>query len=169
MNNFKEIKANDIKENIFNTIGHDWMLVTAGNKEKSNTMTVSWGTMGILFNKPVVTIFIRPQRYTFGFLEKENTFTLSILPEEYRKALNICGKLSGRDCDKLQEAGIHSLGLESGNIGIDEARMIVECRKIYSDFLTEEKFSDKNISPAFFKDKDYHKAYIAEITRIWIK
>ena len=81
MNNFKEIKANDIKENIFNTIGHDWMLVTACNKEKSNTMTVSWGTMGILFNKPVVTIFIRPQRYTFGFLEKENTFTLSILPD----------------------------------------------------------------------------------------
>lgn len=170
MNKFTEIQATELKDNPFEVIGKDWMLVTAGDKERNNTMTASWGAMGILFNKPVVTIFIRPQRYTYEFLEAKDEFTLSVLPKEFRNAMNICGKKSGRDCDKMKEAGIHPLELESGNIGIEEARLVLECKKIYGNFFNPDAFYDKaNVEEKFFPNKDYHKVYIAEITKVWIK
>ena len=100
MKDFKELAATDLKDNVFDLIGKQWMLVTAGNKNKFNTMTASWGAMGILFNKPVAIIFIRPQRYTFEFLEEEKDFTLTVLPEQYRNALMVCGRKSGRDRNK---------------------------------------------------------------------
>ncbi len=92
---FTEIKPENIKENIFDMVGRQWMLVTAGNRDKFNTMTASWGGAGILWNKPVVFSFIRPQRYTFEFMEKNDCYTLSFYDESYRDALKICGSRSG--------------------------------------------------------------------------
>ena len=170
MNSFSEIKPTELKDNPFELIGKEWMLVTAGDKDKNNTMTASWGAMGILFNKPVAIIYIRPQRYTFEFLEQKDEFTLSVLPESKRDALNICGKKSGRDCDKMSEAGIKPLILESGNVGIEEARLIIECKKIYGNFFNPESFEDKDkVKSTFFPNNDYHKVYIAEITKVWTR
>lgn len=116
MENFEEIKPAAITENFIKLIGSDWMLVTAGQREHFNTMTASWGGVGFLWNKPVVFVFIRPQRYTFGFIEQEPMFTLSFFTEAYRSALQLCGTKSGRDTDKVAETGLTPMVTEKGNI-----------------------------------------------------
>jgi flavin reductase (DIM6/NTAB) family NADH-FMN oxidoreductase RutF len=90
MEDFRTISPGEMEDNVFKTIGSDWMLVTAGSRESFNTMTAAWGGMGFLWNKNVCFIFIRPQRYTYSFIEKAETFTLSFFDEEYRKIRQRC-------------------------------------------------------------------------------
>ena len=97
----KEIKPVEIKENLIDLIKNQWMLVTAGNTEACNTMTASWGFAGYIWNRPVAVTVVRPQRYTYQFMEKEDTFSLCFFDEEYRDALKLCGSKSGRDIDKI--------------------------------------------------------------------
>ena len=103
---FREIPFSELQINPMTLIGHEWMLVTAGNQEKGyNTMTASWGGLGVLWGQPAATVYIRPQRYTKEFVDREEYFTLSFLPEEYKPQLGICGSKSGRDMDKVKECG----------------------------------------------------------------
>ncbi|HOU68734.1 MAG TPA: flavin reductase [Paludibacteraceae bacterium] len=169
MENFKSINPKEINENAVKMIGDRWMLITAGKSDSFNTMTASWGTIGFLWGKPVVYIFIRPQRHTFGFVEKENEFTLSFFSEEYRKALNICGSTSGRDCNKVEKAGLSPIFTEKGNVSFKEANMVLECRKLYSDYIKPESFVDPSIVAQFYKANDFHKVYVAEITGVYQK
>ena len=74
---FKEIPVSEMEFNPFDKISKQWMLVTAGDKDSSNTMTASWGGVGIMWGKPVATVYIRPQRYTKEFIDKNEYFTLS--------------------------------------------------------------------------------------------
>ena len=106
MKNMTKIDPKQIDENVIRLIGSQWMLVTAGNPAHFNTMTASWGGLGFLWNRPVAFVFIRPQRYTFQFAEENSGLTLSFFGEEYRDALKICGSRSGRDTDKVAEAGL---------------------------------------------------------------
>ena len=92
---FKEVKAEELQFNPFTKIGKEWMLITAGTEEKYNTMTASWGGVGVIWGKDVVTAYIRPQRYTKEFVDANDTFTISFFPEGYKKALSLCG--SGGD------------------------------------------------------------------------
>ena len=87
---FKEIPLTDLQFNPFTKIGSEWMLITAGNEKKFNTMTASWGGMGVLWGKNVVTTYIRPQRYTKEFVDANDTFTLSFYGPQYKEALNFC-------------------------------------------------------------------------------
>ena len=91
---FTRISAEEIDQNIIKLIGKDWMLITAGGMDSYNTMTASWGQMGVLWNLPVAICFIRPQRYTYAFTEKEEYYTLTFFEKEYRPALNFCGSKS---------------------------------------------------------------------------
>ena len=84
---FGRIDPKELNQNVFSMIGEQWMLVTAGTAERCNTMTASWGGLGVLWGKPVATVYIRPQRYTLEFVEREDCFTLSFFGEEYRDAL----------------------------------------------------------------------------------
>ena len=102
---FKEIKPEELKENPFTMIGKDWLLITAGTKECCNTMTASWGGLGVMWGKPSATVYIRQSRYTKEFVDKEEYFTISVMEESYREALKLCGTVSGRECDKMKEAG----------------------------------------------------------------
>ena len=102
----KKLEVKDLKENFFETIGKEWMLVTAGTKEKFNTMTASWGGIGWLWNKPVAFVFIRPERYTYEFVEENDHLTLSFLGEENKKIHAVCGSKSGRNIDKVKETGL---------------------------------------------------------------
>ena len=102
----KKLEVKDLKENFFEAIGKEWMLVTAGTKEKFNTMTASWGGIGWLWNKPVAFVFIRPERYTYEFVEKNDYLTLSFLGEENKKIHAVCGSKSGRNMDKVKETGL---------------------------------------------------------------
>lgn len=165
---FREVKAEDLKINPFTTIGKDWLLVTAGDEKQYNTMTASWGGMGVLWRKNVVTIYIRPQRYTKEFVDKNDRFTLSVLGEEYRKALNLCGTQSGRDVEKFKEAGITPYFLD-GTTAVEEAQMIFVCRKMYHQWMKEECFDDEEADSLCYPDKDYHMMYVAEIEKVLVR
>ena len=102
----KAINPNEIKDNFIELIGKEWMLVSAGDKEKFNMMTASWGGVGVLWNRPVVFAFIRPERYTREFIDAKNEFTITFLGPEHRKAHSICGSKSGREIDKVAATGL---------------------------------------------------------------
>ena len=167
--NIEKINPKEIDENVIRLIGDEWMLVAAGDREKFNMMTASWGSMGFLWNKPVVMVFVRPQRYTFEFTEKGDTFTLSFFDESCRKALNVCGSVSGRDTDKVKESGLTPYFTEAGNPAFEEASLVLECRKLYADFLKEEAFAEPKIVDAQYGQKDFHKMYVAEIINAWVR
>ena len=169
MEGFETIEAGKLSENFIRLIGQEWMLVTAGESGRFNTMTASWGGIGYLWNKPVAFVFIRPQRYTFGFMEAQDGFTLSFLGENNREALNICGTLSGRDVNKVEQAGLTPVFSASGQVAFAEARYIVECKKMYAGFLDPEAFLDPILIDKFYPEKDFHKMYIAEVVKVWKK
>ena len=163
---FKEISPYDI-ENAMKLIGRDWMLVSAARDGKVNTMTASWGTMGVLWNRAVCTVFIRPQRYTYEFAEVTDTLTLSFFDESYREALRFCGTKSGRDYDKFKETGL-SYTLDDGAPIINEARLIIRCKKLYADDLKEGCFLDEE-PLVNYKAKDFHRFYICEIEKVLMR
>lgn len=162
-NLFNKTDIKHLKDNFFKVIDDEWMLITAGSREKFNMMTASWGTMGILWNKPIAICFIRPQRYTFQFAERSAFYTLSFFRPSEKKILNICGSRSGRDIDKIKETGLIPLITEMGNIGYKQARMVIECRILYTDYLEGDHFVIPEVAQRNYPTKDFHKFYIGEI------
>ena len=96
--------------NPFTKIGKEWMLISAYDEKRTdkkiNTMTASWGGVGVLWGKNVFFCFVRPQRFTKEFIDAQDTVTLSFFGEEYKEALTKCGRISGRNCDKITDAGL---------------------------------------------------------------
>ena len=164
---FQEIDVTKLEQNPFQLIGKDWALVTAGTADKFNTMTVSWGNMGVMWNKNIVTAFIRPQRYTHEFLEALDTFTVSFYGEEMRNALAFCGKMSGRDVDKAAKTGLKPV--EDGeHIYFEQAKLVFLCKKIYRDRIRPEGFLADYIASSY-PEKDYHDIYMGEILKAYIQ
>ena len=163
----ERIDMRDLNDNVFETIGKEWMLVTAGNEEKFNMMTASWGCLGWLWNKPVAVVFIRLERYTHQFIEENDTLTLQFLgnSEKAHLAYNFCGSKSGRDFDKAHEAGLTPVTLEGGEVTFEEARLTLVCRKLHKDTLKEENMIDKQLTQWYGeKHGGYHDVYVLEIT-----
>ncbi len=161
---FRAIDPTDITDNIFKLVGSDWMLVTAGDLNDFNTMTASWGGAGVLWNKNVCWCVIRPVRHTYKFVEAADRFTLSFFAEEHRPALKLCGTRSGRDVDKMNATGLTPLATETGAVYFEQARLVLECRKVYFQDLDPTKFLDPAIESEY-PDKDYHRMYFGEIVR----
>lgn len=159
----KQMDPEDIKDNVFKLIGKDWMLITAGTPDGFNTMTASWGGLGVLWEKRVCFSVVRPTRYTYKFLEKNATYTLSFFPDEFREALTICGTKSGRDVDKVRESGL-TPAFEDNAIFFKEARLVFECRKLYFQDITPANFVDSGLE-GYYPEKDYHRLYVGEIVR----
>jgi flavin reductase (DIM6/NTAB) family NADH-FMN oxidoreductase RutF len=160
---FRTISPEDINDNPFKLVGSDWMLITAGPPEAYNTMTASWGGLGVLWNKNVCWCVIRPVRYTYEFMEKAGNFTLSFFDETYRDALNVCGTQSGRDINKAEAAGLTpAAGKLAGTTYFEQARLVLECRKIYTQDLNPELFLDRSIE-SLYPQKDYHRMYFGEV------
>lgn len=168
MSEFCTINPEGISESAFKLVGKDWMLVTAGNLQKYNTMTASWGGFGILWGKNVCFCVIRPQRYTYEFIESTDKFTLSFFEEKYRDALRFCGTSSGRDVDKIAASGLTPVESKEGIVHFNEAKLVIECRKIYFQDLNPGNFLDPSIEKNY-PNKDYHRMYIGEITGCYIK
>ena len=166
---FRKISPKELEVNPIELIGDQWMLVTAGKLEKFNTMTASWGAMGELWNKPVAFVFVRPQRYTYEFTEREDMMTLSFFEPSYRPVLTLCGNTSGRDTDKVARTGLTPYETEKGGIAFSEAKLVMECRKLYSDMLNKENFTDDKIPAKLYPGDDFHKMYVVEIVNAWIK
>lgn len=165
----REIKATELQENPFTLFQQKWALVSAGTKEKCNTMTVSWGGVGVFWNKNVATIYIRPQRYTKEFIDAQETFSISVLPEDYRKALQYCGAHSGRETqDKFEAAGL-TKAFDGDTPYVEEAEMVFVCRKLCEGDIDPATFSDGEYDGMFYPEKDYHRYYIAEILKVMVR
>ena len=169
MQDFIEIDPKQISDNFIKAIGSDWALVTAGDHVEQNTMTVSWGGVGVMWNYPGAIVVIRPPRYTFEFTERCDKLTLSFLPEQYRKALTYCGTHSGRDEDKISNAGLSVTFTEEDTPAIAEARLVLECRKLYTDTIKAENFIEQGIVERWYPESDFHKVYVLQITNAYIK
>lgn len=170
---YDKIEASDLPDNVIQLIGKEWMLVTAGNKGSYNTMTASWGGVGYIWERPSTFIFIRDTRYTYQFLQQEESFTLSFFDEKYRNALRICGTRSGRDTNKIEEAGLTPLETPSGLMSFGEARMIIECKKMFVQELDyanlTEPYKTKVMEESYKNESSKHQMFISEITNIWVK
>ena len=160
----KKIDVKSLQDNVFSLIGDRWMLITAGTAERCNTMTASWGGAGVFWGKPAVTCYIRPQRYTKEFIDKEELFSVSFLKDGHRDALKLCGSVSGRDHDKIKETGLTPVFID-GVPAFEEADTILICRKMYRTSMNPADFIDKGADSKFYPEKDYHDMYIAEIVK----
>ena len=166
---FRKVEPGQLSDNIFRIIGDDWMLITAGTPGKFNTMTASWGAMGILWNKPIAVCFIRPTRFTYNFVNGNDIFTLSFFTGEERDILNYCGSHSGKNVDKIAATKLTPVMTSSGGISYEQARLFTECRKIYYDDLKPEHFLSPAIDKQNYPRKDYHRMFIGEITACYLK
>ncbi len=167
MNKFHEIKPTEMGSDVFTRIGKQWMLVGAGNAENHNMMTASWGGFGVLWNKSVSTVYIRPSRYTMEFVEREECYALCFFSEEYREALTFCGRNSGRDNDKCKETGLTPCFDEAAPY-FEEAELVVICRKLYAQDMDPSLFLDDAIENNYH-GSDYHRIYIGEIIKVLSK
>ena len=141
-----------------------WFLLTAGENQpgKFNSMTVSWGALGVIWSRPLAIVVVRPQRHTFRFMERYDTFSLCAFDESHRQALNLLGTRSGRDSRKMTECGLTPVALTRIPCpGFDEARLILECRKTYFGDLNPEHFLADYIAPNY--QGDYHRMYFGEV------
>lgn len=159
-----ELAPKNLNENVFNLFDDRWALITAGTRSACNTMTASWGGLGVLWNRPVATIYVRPQRYTYDFLEQNEWFTLSFLPEELRDVLVYCGSASGRDGDKFAACGIHPAFSEQGAAYVQEAELVLVCRKLYWNDLDPAHMDEAG--QEHYEAHDYHRMYIGEIVTV---
>jgi flavin reductase (DIM6/NTAB) family NADH-FMN oxidoreductase RutF len=140
------------------------MLITSGHEGDFNTMTASWGGMGVLWNTNVCFAFVRPSRYTYELIEREKYFSLSFFGEGNRRILQFCGAHSGRDTDKIAETGLTPI-FDAQAPYFDECRMSLICRKMYFQDLDPANFLDPTIS-ANYKQGDYHRMYVGEIIKV---
>lgn len=161
-------KPDEITSNPFTLIGKDWMLLTAAKPDGSfNTMTASWGGVGILWNKPVLYCFIRPQRYTHEFSEASDRITATFFTEDYRAALTLCGRKSGRELDKVKECGLTPATTADGHVYFEEAKLVLCGKKLYTSKIDPNGFADPAIDKNY-PQKDYHTVYVYEIEEVLV-
>ena len=165
---FKQIAVTEITDNMVKLIGNDWMLITAGTIDKFNTMTASWGGLGVLWGKQASFCFVRPTRYTYGFMEKTDKYSLVFFKEKYKKQLNYCGSHSGRNVDKIKETGLTPVKSANGIVYFQESYIVLECRKLYYQDINPANFVDAEINKNY-PEKDYHRMYVGEIINCMIQ
>jgi Conserved protein/domain typically associated with flavoprotein oxygenases, DIM6/NTAB family len=168
MSGYKQIAPDKIPGNIIKMLSEDWMLITAGNKDKFNMMTASWGGLGFLYEKPVAFCFINPTRYTYQLMENNDTYTLSFYTETYRDILKYCGSKSGKDVDKVKGSGLTPITTPTGSKAFSQAWLIIECRKMVAQSLQSESIADKSLKESW-TGKQMHKMFIGEIINVWVK
>lgn len=165
----REIEPVELERNVFRLIAEDWFLLTAGTPDNGyNTMTASWGGMGELWNRKVSFVFVRPQRYTWKFMEKNGLYTMSFFGPDQRKALNYCGSHSGRDEDKVRKTGLTPFQPVEGATAFREARLIMVCRKLYHQDLQPGSFREEWIEE-LYPEGDYHRMYIGEVEKMLLR
>ena len=145
-------------------IDKEWALLTCGKKEKFNMMTISWGSLGTLWHKPIATIYVRPNRYTNEFIENNDYFTLSFYDEEYKKDLGFLGSKSGRDIDKISYTNLTPEIIDNG-ITFKEANLTIVCKKIYFQDLDIKNIPQTEID-RFYNNEPVHRMYIGEVIDI---
>jgi flavin reductase (DIM6/NTAB) family NADH-FMN oxidoreductase RutF len=170
---FTSISPEEITDNVFKLVGKDFTVITAGKESHFNSMTASWGGVGILFNKPVTWCSLRANRYTLEIMKKEQTYTLSYFADEYKDQVLFFGSKSGRDTDKMKETTLTPVQTPTGDITYKEARLILECKLVELTTVSPDDFynqEDKDfIRGGYEEAKEYHKLMFGEITNVWVR
>ncbi|MEG0077855.1 flavin reductase family protein [Anaerorhabdus sp.] len=164
----KKINISDLNNNVFELISKDWGVVTVQSNNKVNGMTASWIQMGHLWNKNIVTVYVRPQRYTYSFMNDKDTFSVAFFDEKYRKELGYLGTKSGREFDKISECGMTTSLVDDTPI-INEAKLVFVCKKLYVHDLKDEEFVSDEVKNESYPAKDFHRVFIGEITSVLVK
>lgn len=169
----KEISYKDLQLNPMTMIDSTWWLITAGNEADGyNTMTASWGHLGSIWGHEAesasAVIYIRPQRFTKQFVDREERFTLSVMGREHQKALAYLGSHSGRDEDKLAAVGMMPLFLD-GTTAIEGAETVFVCKKLYSAPLIEEGFTEKELVERCYPERDFHTMIVGRIEKVYVR
>ncbi len=169
-----KIESDEFRFNPCTEFANRWALLTAGNKlDNYNTMAISWGEMGSLWghrvkNRYVVTVYVKPQRYTKLFMDNNEYFSVCFFSEEYRNDLGYLGSHSGKDEDKVAKTSLTPKEDDKA-VYFNEADIVLKCRKIYAHELKKEGFIDETIRKDFYSLEDYHTMYIGEIEEVYIK
>jgi flavin reductase (DIM6/NTAB) family NADH-FMN oxidoreductase RutF len=169
---FKLIKPNDLPDNAFKVFSDDWFILTAGKEQTYNPMTISWGNFGYLWGYPTVTVYVRPDRHTYGFMEKSSTFTICTFDEKHRSAMRYIGSKSGRDGDKIKATGLTAKLTAQESLYYEEAHLIIECEKVFSTAMNPDEIIDPKMKKYYQggqKPIPVHKMYIGKILNIWVK
>ena len=170
---FKQIPAEKLSDNVFNLVGKDFFVITAGKEGRHNSMIGSGGGFGVLFKKPTAWCIIRADRLTLEMMEKERTYTLSYFPDEYREQMLFLGSKSGRGSEKMKEVRLTSVQTPSGDMSFKEARLIFECKLTElttpkpDDFCTQE--ARDYVNEAYKEENHYRKYVFGEIVHVWVK
>ena len=153
-----------LSTDIFTLFDKDWALLTAGTMEHYNAMTVSWGSLGTLWNKPAATVYVKPIRYTHAFMEESEYFTLSFFPKGYKKDLLLLGTKSGRDGDKLALTSLTPEALPNA-VRYKEAELTLLCRKMYHAEMDKSAMPPEEIRD-YYESEAPHTIYIGEVVEI---
>ncbi len=166
---YVEVPVEVLQMNPFTAIGKDSFLITAGTPDKYNTMTASWGSMGVLWGRNIVTLYVRKSRYTHQLLEENDGFTVSFFPPDMKKQLLWCGSHSGRDFDKVKETGLQPTFISSPRgperVTFKAATLVFSCTKAACYDLDNSHFLLNQIND-FYLDGDFHTVYIGFIDSI---
>lgn len=166
---WQEIKPQNIDVNAVKMFADDWMLLSAGKDTSMNMMTIAWGALGELWGKPVVTVYVSTDRYTYKFLEDYEYFTVTAFPEQFRDKLQYLGSVSGRDEDKVKGSGLTPEFTKLGNPIYKEANLAIECKKIYAEQFKKELMPLEQRQWYDEKKQGIHVMYIGEIVNVWKK
>ncbi|MDO5521328.1 MAG: flavin reductase [bacterium] len=167
MSVFNQISPDSINDNTIKLIGKEWMLVTAKTGDKINTMTASWGGLGVMWGKPVAFVVIRPTRYTKEFIDQEESFSLSFFGNAYKKQLGYLGTVSGRDEDKITKSGLTVVNEDIPYF--EEARLVLKVKKLYAQEMQKDCFINQELCEKWYPNEDYHTLYVTEIIDVLTK
>jgi flavin reductase (DIM6/NTAB) family NADH-FMN oxidoreductase RutF len=169
---FREVPVESLSFNPFGKISKEWMLVTAGTPERVNTMTASWGAVGVWWGKPAATCYIRETRYTKEFVDVNDRFTLSFFGDGCRDALKLCGAVSGRDRDKIAEAGL-TVAFDGDAPYFEQARTVFVCRKALALPMPKDSFVDADAYDNWYTKgalaDNFHTMYIGTIEKVLVR
>ena len=162
----KKLNQEEFICNPFTKIGKEWMLISSGDNSKFNTMTASWGGLGVMWGKNVAFTFIRPQRYTREFIEKNEQFSLCFFDTTFQKTLSYLGSVSGRDENKIEKCGLTPDFIENVPY-FKEAKLVLICKKLYCQEMSPSCFLENSLDEKWYPNKDYHFMYVSEIEKIY--
>ncbi len=166
---FQKIDIKKLADNPVSLFADNWFVVSAGDSTAFNPMTISWGALGHVWGEPAVTIYIRNSRHTYPFIDNGKYFVLNAFDEEYRDKVKFIGSNSGRDLDKVKETGLTPKFTENGNPYFDEARLVIECEKIYFDDIVPAQLFEEGQKMYSADSDETHRMFIGRIINVWEK
>lgn len=142
--------------------------LTTSHNGKVNTMTIGWGSVSRIWQKPIFLVLVRYSRFTYELIEKSTEFTVSIPLKDMQAALTLCGTKSGRDIDKIAAAGLSTVPGKKVSVPvIASCGLHYECKIVYKQAMAPDLL-DSEYQKACYPNGDYHTLYFGEIVATYV-